>query len=73
VKGNIRLKFGNRLKTLRKRHKITQEKLAALSDVDYKHIQLLESKNPPAIRIDTLEKIANAFNLSCAELLDFND
>ena len=70
---NIRLKIGKRIRELRKKQGLTQERLSELSGIDYKHIQLLESKNPPAIRIDTLEKIANAFNLSCAELLDFND
>ena len=70
---DIRLKLAKRIKELRQKHGLTQEQLADLSSVDYKHIQLLESKNSPAIRIDTLEKLAKAFKISCSKLLDFKD
>ena len=53
----INLKFAKRFKELRKKNKYAQEKLAELSGVDYKHVQLLESKNPPAAKLDTLEKL----------------
>ncbi|MDD5681540.1 MAG: helix-turn-helix transcriptional regulator [Candidatus Omnitrophica bacterium] len=65
----IATKIAKRLRELRKQHNYTQEKLAELSGVDYKHIQLLEGKNPPALRVDTLEKIAKAFNITPSELL----
>lgn len=68
----IRLKLGLRIRQLRKRYRYTQEKLSELSDIDYKHIQLLESKRPSAIKIDTIEKIAKAFNMSISKLLDFD-
>lgn len=68
---SIEVRFAKRLRDLRKKHKITQEYLAGISGVDYKHIQRLESKNPPAVRINTLEKIAKAFNISVSKLLDF--
>lgn len=67
----IRIKLGLRLRRLRKEYKYTQEKLSELSEIDYKHIQLLESKNPPAARLDTLEKLAKAFNISLSKLLNF--
>jgi len=67
----INLKFSKRLRELRKKNKHTQEKLAELSGVDYKHIQLLESKNPPAAKLDTIEKIAKAFKINPSKLLDF--
>jgi transcriptional regulator with XRE-family HTH domain len=44
----INLKFARRLRELREKYGYTQEKLAELSGVDYKHIQLLEGKYPPA-------------------------
>lgn len=66
-----RLKLGLRIRQLRKKHGYTQEKLSELSDIDYKHIQLLESKRPPAVKIDTLEKLAKAFKISISKLLDF--
>lgn len=63
----IAQKVRGRIRELRKEKGLTQEELARLSGVDYKHIQLLESKNPPAARIDTLEKICNGFDLSLSE------
>ncbi|MCB9748306.1 MAG: helix-turn-helix transcriptional regulator [Candidatus Omnitrophica bacterium] len=66
---DIQLKLATRIKQLRAKKKMTQEKLAELSGVDYKHIQLLESKNPPFARIDTLEKIALALKTSISKLL----
>jgi len=67
----IALRFAKKLRELRKEYGYTQEHLAGLSGIDYKHIQRLESKNPPAVRIDTLEKIAKAFNLPISELVKF--
>jgi len=45
--------------------------LSELSRIDYKHIQLLESKKTPAAKLDTIEKLAKAFGLNPAELLKF--
>lgn len=56
---------------MRDQHGYTQERLAEISGIDYKHIQLLESKHPPAIKIDTLEKLAKAFKITPSKLLDF--
>ena len=67
----IRLKLGKRMKELRKTKGLTQEKLSELSGIDYKHIQLLESKKAPAAKLDTIEKIAKAFHISPSELLKF--
>lgn len=67
----IRLKLGLRLRQLRKKHGYTQQKLSELADIDYKHIQLLESKRPCGAKIDTLEKFAKAFNITVHKLLDF--
>ncbi len=67
----VNQKLAKRLKELRLKHKLTQEQLAELSGVDYKHIQLLESKNPPAAKLDTLEKLSKAFKISPAKLINF--
>lgn len=67
----IRLKLAGRLRELRKKNGLTQEKLSELSGIDYKHIQLLESKKAPAAKIDTIEKLAKAFRMSPSELLKF--
>jgi putative transcriptional regulator len=68
---NIKLRFAQRLRELRDEHNLTQQRLSELSKIDYKHIQRLESKNPPAARIDTLEKIAKAFDIPIHELVTF--
>lgn len=63
--------FGKRVKGLRQKAGMTQEKLALLTGIDYKYIQKIEGKNPPAVRIDTIEKLAKAFEIACSKLLDF--
>lgn len=68
---DIKLKLGKRIRELRKKKKLTQERLAELAGIDYKHIQLLESKNPPAAKIDTIEKLAKAFKISPSSLMNF--
>ncbi len=69
---DIKAKLAKRLKALRRKHKITQEKLAEMAGTDYKHIQKLEGKAPPAAQVDTLEKIAKAFNMNVSKLLNFD-
>ena len=68
---NIRLKLGMNIKRLREKYGYTQEKLSELTNIDYKYIQRIEGKNPPAIKIDTIEKLAKALNVKPSELLDF--
>lgn len=65
----IRLKVGRKIKEFRTKCGYTQEKLAELADIDYKYLQRLEGKNPPAVKIDTIEKLSKALNISPAELL----
>ncbi len=65
----IRQKLALKLRQLRKKRGFTQEKLAELSGVDYKHVQLLEGSTPSGATIDTLEKLAKAFDISVSELL----
>lgn len=68
---DISVKVSSRLRQLREKYGYTQEKLSELSGVDYKHIQLLEGKNPTCARIDTAEKLAKAFNMSLSKFLNF--
>jgi transcriptional regulator with XRE-family HTH domain len=69
---NIKRKLAMRLRALRKEQKLSQEVLSELAEVDYKHIQLLESSKAPYARLDTLEKLAKAFKISISELLNFS-
>ena len=67
----IQTRLARRLRQLRKEHGYTQQKLAEKAEIDYKYLQRLEGKSPPAIRITTLAKLARAFRISASELLDF--
>ena len=67
----IRLKLAKQIRKLREERGMTQEGLAEASGVDYKHIQVLESKDPSSAKIDTLEKIAKALNTTLPKLLSF--
>jgi transcriptional regulator with XRE-family HTH domain len=66
----IEKKLAKRIRELRKKKGLTQEKLAELAGIDYKHVQLLESKNPPYPKLDTLEKLAKAFKIPLSKLLE---
>ena len=67
----IRLKLGRKIREFRERRGYTQSKLAELADIDYKYLQRIEGKNPPALKIDTIGKIAKALKTVPANLLDF--
>jgi transcriptional regulator with XRE-family HTH domain len=67
----VRIKLAKQLKKLRAKYDLTQEDLAEKADIAYKHIQRLESKKPNAARIDTLEKLAQAFGIKLSKLVDF--
>lgn len=64
---SIALKIGARIRALRKNRELTQEKLGELSGLEYKHIQLLESSNPPNARIDSIYNIAKGLGISLYE------
>ena len=68
---NTNIRFGNHLKSLRKKKKMTQEELASLADLEYKYIQRLEGKKPSSPTLNSLEKLAKAFGITPAELLKF--
>jgi len=68
----IVLKFSERLRKLRLKNHLTQLKLSELSGIEYRHIQLLESKTPCDIKISTLFKLAKAFNMSASKLIDLD-
>ena len=68
---DIASKLARKIRDLRKEYNYTQQELSKRADIDYKHIQLLESKKPSYAKLDTLEKLAKAFNITCSKLLDF--
>jgi len=66
---DINRRFGTHLRKLRAKHKLTQEQLAQLSEVDYKYIQRLESSVPSSPSLNIIEKLAKAFKITISQLL----
>jgi transcriptional regulator with XRE-family HTH domain len=64
----IEYAFGQVIRELRTKHKISQEKLADLSNLDRSFISLLECghKQPSLI---TIFQLAKAFNVSAAKII----
>ena len=65
----IRLRIGKKIRALRKKLGMTQEKLSEVAEIDYKYLQRLEGKKPPALKVDTIEKLARALKVKPEELL----
>jgi len=65
----IRLRVGKRIGELRRKCGLTQERLSEKAGIDYKYIQKIEGKNPPALKIDTVAKLAKALKVKPADLL----
>jgi len=68
---DIKVKFSEQLRRLRQKCGYTQQQLSELADIEYKHIQRLESKRPCDVKISTLKKLAGALNISLSKLMDF--
>jgi len=66
----IRIKFGKKLREWRSKRKLTQQELAERADIEYKYLQRLEGKKPPAIKIDTIAKLANALKIEPSSLVE---
>lgn len=68
---DINIKFSEALKNLRKSKGLTQEKLAEMSDIDYKYLQKLESKNPSSPTLSVLEKLSRGLGITLTELITY--
>jgi len=67
----IRLQFAEKLKEERRRSRLTQEKVAEFIGVSARYYQMLESKKPTAVKLDTLDRIAEALDIPLWKLLKF--
>ena len=63
--------LSKKIKELRKKQGLTQERLAELTETSYKYIQRIEGKNPPDVRLTTVVRIAKALKVKPAELIEF--
>lgn len=69
---NLRILFGKNLRKIRRRKDLTQEKLAEALGVSVEFISNMErGVNAPSF--ETIEKIAQAFDLSVSQLFDFDE
>jgi transcriptional regulator with XRE-family HTH domain len=66
------LKLGKRIRELRKKRGLSQEKLAEKAGITLRHVARLESSVPPAVAVDTLDAIARALNVSLPSLVTFD-
>ncbi len=67
-------KLGQKVRELRKNKGLTQERLAELSDISYKHIQRIEGKPNHAsfITLASLSRLAAALDTSLSNLVHFD-
>jgi transcriptional regulator with XRE-family HTH domain len=61
--------LGKRLKELRNKYKITQDKLAKKADIPFSTLAKIEAGYTPNPSMETLIKIADAFGIGIDELL----
>ncbi len=54
---------------MRHEYSLTQEQVAELADISYKHYQAIEGGKRSDIRISTLEKLAKAFGKEPCDLV----
>jgi transcriptional regulator with XRE-family HTH domain len=65
---DIKVTFGNRVKELRLKKAISQEKLAELADLDRTYIPGIEAGRRN-VSLEVINKIAKAFLITVSELL----
>jgi transcriptional regulator with XRE-family HTH domain len=69
---NLKISFGRRVRTLRKRRGMTQEQLAEAADISVDFLSLMErGVNAPSFA--TLERLADALGVPVKELFDFSE
>ena len=68
---DIKILLGKRIKELRKRRNLTQERLAEKMDIDQRNLSKIECGNN-FITAETLAKIVTALNINPDELFNFN-
>lgn len=70
---DIARQLGDRIRLLRKKHGFTQNELAERSGISTKYLQNLEGNTPKRASIDTLQGLADGFNMPIWKLLRFED
>lgn len=68
---DFKKEFGNKLKTLRKSKKLTQEELFFKSSISRSHIGMIE-KGKRDITLSAIFKLSRALDVNLSELFDFD-
>lgn len=67
----INKRLASRLREIRVRKDLTQQEVAELCGIEYKHYQVLEGSQPDDVKLSTVEKIAIGLNVPLWKLLKF--
>ncbi|MBC2854537.1 helix-turn-helix domain-containing protein [Cetobacterium sp. 2G large] len=67
---NIKIKFGKRLKEIRNKKKITQEKLSELANIDRSYISDIE-RGVKSVSLEKIDQLAKALDINIVELFKF--
>jgi transcriptional regulator with XRE-family HTH domain len=67
---DIKKKFGDKVRSLRKKNNLSQEALALLADLDRTYIPSIE-KGERNVSITVVQKLAKAFGIKEKDLFDF--
>ena len=67
----INKRLASRLREIRIRKHLTQQEVAELCGIEYKHYQVLEGPRPDDVKLSTVEKIAAGLNVPLWKLLKF--
>jgi transcriptional regulator with XRE-family HTH domain len=66
---DIKLRFGIKIKELRKQNGLSQERLANMAEIDRTYLPTIE-KGERNVSIEVVERLAKALNVKVKELFD---
>lgn len=69
MESSVLIKFGQRIRTLRKARKLTQKQLAVTTGFHYNYIGMVE-RGERDLRLTNIELFASAFGMSLSELFE---
>jgi transcriptional regulator with XRE-family HTH domain len=69
MESSVLIKFGQRIRALRKARKLTQKQLAVITGFHYNYIGMVE-RGERDLRLTNIELFASAFDMSLSELFN---
>ena len=69
MESSVLIKFGQRIRALRKARKLTQKQLAVITVFHYNYIGMVE-RGERDLRLTNIELFASAFDMSLSELFN---